>query len=494
MRKLVGVKPERVFYHFEEISKIPRESYHEKAISDYLVEFGKKLNLETYQDKYYNVVLRRKATPGYENAPGIVIQGHMDMVCEKESDSNHDFRKDPIDLIVDGNRLRANKTTLGGDNGIAIAMGMAILEDESIKCGTIDRKDPIDLIVDGNRLRANKTTLGGDNGIAIAMGMAILEDESIKCGTIELLATTSEEIDLNGALSLEPNVLKGKMLINIDSEDEGVITVGSAGGVEIDILLPIEKETLTDVNLYTLSLEKLQGGHSGVEINQKRGNSNKILAEVLHNLKTLTDYSLVEVFGGSKDNAIPRSGKVVLASSKDIKDIISKVADEVKAKYVSFEPEMSFTLEATTAREVSVLSKKTLDSYIKTIEEIPTGVNTWMKEYPEIVESSDNLAIVKTLDENINIIVSLRSSDPEVLNELKDKIASILKENNASFEFSAGYPEWKFRAESKLREKALEVYKKLYNKDMKVEVIHAGLECGAISQNYPDIELNLQIT
>lgn len=441
MRKLVGVKPERVFYHFEEISKIPRESYHEKAISDYLVEFGKKLNLETYQDKYYNVVLRRKATPGYENAPGIVIQGHMDMVCEKESDSNHDFRKDPIDLIVDGNRLRANKTTLGGDNGIAIAMGMAILE-----------------------------------------------DESIKCGTIELLATTSEEIDLNGALSLEPNILKGKMLINIDSEDEGVITVGSAGGVEIDILLPIEKETLTDVNLYTLSLEKLQGGHSGVEINQKRGNANKILAEVLHNLKTLTNYSLVEVFGGSKDNAIPRSGKVVLASSKDIKDITTKVVDEVKAKYVSFESEMSFTLEATTAKEVSVLSKKTLDSYIKTIEEIPTGVNTWMKEYPEIVESSDNLAILKTLDENINIIVSLRSSDPEVLNELKDKIASILKENNASFEFSAGYPEWKFRAESKLREKALEVYKKLYNKDMKVEVIHAGLECGAISQNYPDID------
>lgn len=441
MRKLVGIKPERVFYHFEEISKIPRESYNEKAISDYLVEFGKKLNLETYQDKYYNVILRRKASEGYEDAPGIIIQGHMDMVCEKENDSNHDFKKDPIDLVVDGNRLKANKTTLGGDNGIAIAMGMAILE-----------------------------------------------DESIKCGTIELLATTSEEIDLNGALSLEPNILKGKMLINIDSEDEGVITVGSAGGVEIDILLPIEKETLTDVNLYTLSLEKLQGGHSGVEINQKRGNANKILAEVLHNLKTLTDYSLVEVFGGSKDNAIPRSGKVILASSKDIKDIISKVADEVKAKYVAFEPEMSFTLEATTAREVSVLSKKTLDSYIKTIEEIPTGVNTWMKEYPEIVESSDNLAIVKTLDENINIIVSLRSSDPEVLKELKDKIASILKENNASFEFSAGYPEWKFRAESKLREKALEVYKKLYNEDMKVEVIHAGLECGAISQNYPDID------
>lgn len=441
MRKLVGIKPERVFYHFEEISKIPRESYNEKAISDYLVEFGKKLNLETYQDKYYNVILRRKASQGYENAPGIVIQGHMDMVCEKENDSNHDFKKDPIDLIVDGNKLRANKTTLGGDNGIAIAMGMAILE-----------------------------------------------DESIKCGTIELLATTSEEIDLNGALSLEPNILKGKMLINLDSEDEGVITVGSAGGVEIDILLPIKKESISDVNLYTLSLEKLQGGHSGVEINQKRGNANKILVEVLHNLKALTDYNLVEVLGGSKDNAIPRSGKVVIASKNDIKDLITKVANEVKEKYVSFEPEMIFNLETTTVKEVSVLSDTTLDSYIKTIEEIPTGVNTWMKEYPEIVESSDNLAIVKTLDENINIIVSLRSSDPEVLKELKEKIASILKENSANFEFSAGYPEWKFRAESQLREKALEVYKKLYNQDMKVEVIHAGLECGAISQNYPDID------
>ena len=441
MRKLVGIKPERVFYHFEEISKIPRESYNEKAISDYLVEFGKKLNLETYQDKYYNVILRRKASQGYENAPGIVIQGHMDMVCEKENDSNHDFKKDPIDLIVDGNKLRANKTTLGGDNGIAIAMGMAILE-----------------------------------------------DKSIKCGTIELLATTSEEIDLNGALSLEPNILKGKMLINLDSEDEGVITVGSAGGVEIDILLPIKKESISDVNLYTLSLEKLQGGHSGVEINQKRGNANKILVEVLHNLKALTDYSLVEVLGGSKDNAIPRSGKVVIASKNDIKDLITKVANEVKEKYVSFEPEMVFNLETTTVKEVSVLSDTTLDSYIKTIEEIPTGANTWMKEYPEIVESSDNLAIVKTLDENINIIISLRSSDPEVLKELKEKIASILKENSANFEFSAGYPEWKFRAESQLREKALEVYKKLYNEDMKVEVIHAGLECGAISQNYPDID------
>lgn len=282
MRKLEGIKPERVFYYFEEISKIPRESYNEKQISDYLVEFGKKHNLETYQDKYYNVILRKKASQGYENCPGVIIQGHMDMVCEKENDSDHDFKKDPIKLIVDGNKLRADKTTLGGDNGIALAMGMAILEDDSIKC------------------------------------------------QIELLATTSEEVDLNGALSLEPNLLKGKMLINLDSEDEGVVTVGSAGGIEIDINLPITRHEIPETTLYTITLEKLQGGHSGTEINQKRGNANKIIAQLLEELSKEEKFSLVEISGGSKDNAIPRTAKAIIATNENIEDKIIKIANKLK--------------------------------------------------------------------------------------------------------------------------------------------------------------------
>ena len=441
MRKLEGIKPERVFYYFEEISKIPRESYNEKQISDYLVEFGKKHNLETYQDKYYNVILRKKASQGYENCPGVIIQGHMDMVCEKENDSDHDFKKDPIKLIVDGNKLRADKTTLGGDNGIALAMGMAILEDDSIKC------------------------------------------------QIELLATTSEEVDLNGALSLEPNLLKGKMLINLDSEDEGVVTVGSAGGIEIDSNLPITRHEIPETTLYTITLEKLQGGHSGTEINQKRGNANKIIAQLLEELLKEEKFSLVEISGGSKDNAIPRTAKAIIATNENIEDKIIKIANKLKEEYISFEPEITFNLHiVTNQKNVIAISKESFEKYIKTIKDIPTGVNTWMKEYPTIVESSDNLAIVKTTEKGIGIIVSLRSSEPEVLDELKKKISDILENYGAEFEFSAGYPEWRFRADSKLRDKALEVYKKLYNKDMKVEVIHAGLECGAISQNYPNID------
>lgn len=437
MRKLEGLKPERVFYYFEEISKIPRESYNEKEISDYLVEFGKRLNLETYQDKHYNVILRKK---GCEDLPAVILQGHMDMVCEKENESNHDFKKDPIKLVVDKNILKADKTTLGGDNGIALAMGMAILEDESIKNG------------------------------------------------IELLVTTSEEVDLNGALSLEPNLLKGKMLINLDSEDEGIVTVGSAGGVEIDIALPITKHEVPHASVYTLVLDKLQGGHSGTEINQNRCNANKIMAELLEKLSKDDKFTLVEISGGSKDNAIPRRAKAVIASNENMEDKIIIACNKLKEKYIKLEPEIHFEVETTIGKNIIAISKESFKKYLKTIKELPTGVNTMMKEYPEIVESSDNLAIVKTLDDCINIIISLRSSEPSVLEELKNKISDILKDNEAKFEFSAGYPEWRFRADSKLRDKALEVYKKMYNKDMKVEVIHAGLECGAISQNYSDID------
>lgn len=440
MRKLEGLKPEKVFYYFEEISKIPRGSGNEKEISDYLIEFGKKLNLETYQDRYNNVIIRKKAEAGYENCPGIIIQGHMDMVCEKENDSDHDFEKDPINLKVDGNIITAHKTTLGGDNGIALAMGMAILEDESVK------------------------------------------------SQIELLATASEETDLSGALSLEPGLLKGKMLINLDSEDEGVVTVGSAGGVEIDITLPVKKHEIPEVKIYTIILEKLMGGHSGSEIDKKRGNSNKIMAEFLEELMEDSKFSLVEITGGTMDNAIPRSAKAVIAAHDNIEDRIMKLCAKYKENHISFEPHINFTVHTECGKNVVAISEKSFKNYIKVIKEIPTGVNTMMKEYPEVVESSDNLAIVKTKENVIEIVVSLRSSEPDVLEELKEKIAVVLKNNGAVFEYSSAYPEWRYRAESKLRDKAVEVYKKMYGKDMVVEIIHAGLECGALSQNYPDID------
>lgn len=435
------LKPERVFYYFEEISRIPRESYKEKQISDYLVAFGKTNNLEVYQDEKNNVVLRKKPFKGYENHRGIILQGHMDMVCEKTEESLHNFDKDSIQLEVDGNYLKA--------------------------------KD---------------TTLGADNGIALAMAMAILEDENLEHGPLEFLATTSEETDLGGALFLKEGILKGNLLINLDSEDEGIVTVGSAGGIEIDISLPIKKEPLIDGKNYKIKVSNLLGGHSGIEIDKNRGNANKILGEFLEILKEKTLIKLVSISGGSKDNAIPVSSEAIIFSEENIDEKIKEVISQIKERYTEFEPTVDIVSEVLEIKFNESFSEKSFLRYLKVIKKIPTGVYSWMKEYKDVVESSDNLAIVKTEKSDVKIIVSLRSSDRAILEELKNKIFTILEENNANHELSNGYPEWKFKKESYLREMALKVYKEMYKKDMKVEVIHAGLECGAISQKYPNID------
>jgi Xaa-His dipeptidase len=440
MRKLENIKPERVFYYFEEISKIPRDSYKEKEISDYLVKFGKEHNLECYQDEVYNVVLRKKASAGYENAPGVILQGHMDMVCEKTEDSDHDFTKDPIDLIVDGNYLKANKTTLGADNGIAVAMMLAIAE-----------------------------------------------NDNLHHGPLEFLITTSEEIDLGGAMALKPGVLKGEMLINLDSEDEGILTVGSAGGENIDVLLPLKRTKMKKEFVYKIKLQGFAGGHSGAEIHKGRENSNKAMNKILKTLNEKADIYMVSVSGGSKDNAIPRVAEAVIASSENIKETIEKVLKEVKEFYIKKEPQTELFFEELSPVN-EVMEKEVLTKYIGLIDEIPTGVHSYMKEYPEIVESSDNLAIVTTEENIIRIATSMRSSEPHVLDEIKEKIVKIAEKYNAGYEFSAKYPEWKYRPISALRDKAVEVWKKLFGKDMKVEVIHAGLECGAIYHNYPNID------
>lgn len=441
MRKLGNLQPKRVFYYFEEISKIPRDSYQEKEISNYIVDFGKKLGLETYQDNSFNVVLRKKASLGYENYPGIIIQGHLDMVCEKEADSLHDFLKDGIDLVVDKNVLKANKTTLGADNGIAIAMAMALLE-----------------------------------------------DNSFEHGPLELLATTSEEVDLGGALAIDSKVLKGNILINLDSEDEGVLTVGSAGGIELDITLPVIKEHKDLSFSWSIDLKNLSGGHSGVEIHKKKGNANKVMVEILNVINSKEDIHLTEVSGGSKDNAIPRNALAIISSKKDISEVIKNTVDEICEKYRSFEPNIQVEVKKINPI-TQVIDNQSFKKYLSLIENIPTGVNTWIKEYPNIVESSDNLAIVKTTKDSIKIIVSLRSSESEVLKGLQNKIIGIIEKFGGQYKLTSGYPEWKFNPVSYLREKAMEVYKKLYGKDMKVEVIHAGLECGVISQKYPNMDI-----
>ena len=446
--KLENLKPERVFYYFEELSKIPRESGNEKAVSDFLVDTAKKLGLEVYQDKINNIIIKKNATKGYEKSDGIILQGHMDMVCEKDLDSNHNFKTDGLDLVIDGNYLRANKTTLGADNGIAVAMGLAILE-----------------------------------------------DNTIEHPQIELLVTVEEETTMRGALELEENILTGKMLINIDSEEEAWVTVGSAGGKEIDIRFNEGKEKFENTNsdFYRLEVKNLFGGHSGAEIHKNRLNANKVMSEVVSEIKKDYDINLCDVKGGSKHNAIPRECYFDIAIDKSFSQnfIIEsrKIFEKYKNKYINQDSNITF--------EISKLENKYSENYpnnlfeklLGLLNDLPTGVNTWLKEYPEIVESSNNLAIIKVIDDKITITISLRSSEPSVLNSLEEKIITIAKKYSASYKEIGAYPEWIFKPISRLRDTAVKTYQDLFNEKMQVTVIHAGLECGAISMHYPDLDM-----
>lgn len=447
MRKLTNLKPERVFYYFEELSKIPRESGNEKAVSDFLINFAKSLNLEFYQDSVNNVIIRKSASKNYEKSKGIILQGHIDMVCEKELASPHNFLTDSIDLVIDGNFLRANNTTLGADNGIAIAMALAILEDN-------DLEHP----------------------------------------QIELLATVEEETTMKGALNLENNILSGKYLINIDSEEEALLTAGSAGGKSIKLSLREKKREIdkSSHSFFKIEVKNLFGGHSGMEIDKNRLNSNKILAELLFNIKNDFNMMLSYIQGGSKDNAIPREAYAEIALTNnlinDFKNKINIIFKNLKDKYSHIEKDIQFDISEKVDK-YSVFSNDFLENYINLITELPTGVNTWLKEYPNIVESSDNLAIVRTLEDEITILVSLRSSEPVVLESLLNKIINLATKYAAFYNISNGYPEWRFRSQSSLRDTAVKTYETLFNEKMEVTVIHAGLECGAISQHYPDLDM-----
>ncbi len=446
--KLENLKPERVFYYFGELSRIPRESGNEQAVSNFLVDTAKKLGLEVYQDKINNVIIKKPATKGYENSTGIILQGHMDMVCEKELDSTHNFETDGLDLIVDGNYLRANKTTLGADNGIAVAMGLAVLEDN-----TIEHPE------------------------------------------LELLVTVEEETTMKGALELEENILTGKMLINIDSEEESWVTVGSAGGRTINIQFDEVKEKFDNSNseFFRLEVKNLFGGHSGSEIHKNRLNANKVMAEVITEIKKNFDIKLCDVKGGSKDNAIPRECYFDIAinknSSQDFTSKVKSIFEKFKNKYKEQDSNITFEISNLENKFNEIFNDNLFERVLKLLNDLPTGVNTWLKEYPEIVESSDNLAIVKVIDNKITVIISLRSSEPTVLNSLEEKITNIAKKYKVNYEVSGGYPEWRFKPISRLRDIAVKTYQDLFNEKMQVTVIHAGLECGAISMHYPDLDM-----
>ena len=423
----MNLKPERVFHYFREISDIPRESHNEKAISDYIYNFGKKLGLETKQDDMLNVYIRKPATKGYENKPGIILQGHMDMVCEKATSSNHNFATDKIEWVI---------------------------------------KD--DLIF------ANDTTLGADDGIAVAMAMAILEDENLVHPELEVLITVAEETTMGGALGLEKGLLKGKYLFNIDSEEEGILTLGSAGGTLFKTNLELKFEN-REVELVRLHFDGYFGGHSGMEIGKNRRNMIKTIAEFIKE----SGLSIASVDCGNKDNAIPRVGELVIENSSSLDELIAKFTEK-------YNGEEQLTIDKKEIFKGKVLTNALKDVLVEVLEALPTGVNT--QDETGIISSS-NLAIVQTAENEILIRDSIRSASISILEEIKNSFAKIAEKFCLNYEFAGGYPSWEKKENSSLQKYANKVYKDLTGKEFENIIIHAGLECGAIYEKYPNLEL-----
>ena len=423
----MNLKPERVFHYFREISDIPHESHNEKAISDYIYNFGKKLGLETKQDDILNVYIRKPATKGYENKPGIILQGHMDMVCEKATSSNHNFATDKIEWVI---------------------------------------KD--DLIF------ANDTTLGADDGIAVAMAMAILEDEDLVHPELEVIITVAEETTMGGALGLEKGLLKGKYLFNIDSEEEGILTLGSAGGTLFKTNLELKFEN-KEVELVKLHFDGYFGGHSGMEIGKNRRNMIKTIAEFIKE----SGLSIASVDCGNKDNAIPRVGELVIESSSSLDELIAKFTEK-------YNGEEQLTIDKKEIFKGKVLTNALKDVLVEVLEALPTGVNT--QDETGIISSS-NLAIVQTTENEILIRDSIRSASISILEEMKNSFAKIAEKFCLNYEFAGGYPSWEKKENSILQKYANKVYKDLTGKEFENIIIHAGLECGAIYEKYPNLEL-----
>lgn len=423
----MNLKPERVFHYFREISDIPHESHNEKAISDYIYNFGKKLGLETKQDDILNVYIRKPATKGYENKPGIILQGHMDMVCEKATSSNHNFATDKIEWVI---------------------------------------KD--DLIF------ANDTTLGADDGIAVAMAMAILEDENLVHPELEVIITVAEETTMGGALGLEKGLLKGKYLFNIDSEEEGILTLGSAGGTLFKTNLELKFEN-KEVELVKLHFDGYFGGHSGMEIGKNRRNMIKTIAEFIKE----SGLSIASVDCGNKDNAIPRVGELVIENSSSLDELIAKFTEK-------YNGEEQLTIDKKEIFKGKVLTNALKDVLVEVLEALPTGVNT--QDETGIISSS-NLAIVQTTENEILIRDSIRSASISILEEMKNSFAKIAEKFCLNYEFAGGYPSWEKKENSSLQKYANKVYKDLTGKEFENIIIHAGLECGAIYEKYPNLEL-----
>lgn len=442
--ELSELKPESVFYYFSEICKVPRPSKKEEKIISYLENFAAEQKLEIKKDEVGNILIKKPATPGKENLKTVVLQSHVDMVCEKNNDVEHDFLTDPIETIIDGEWLKAKGTTLGADNGIGVATELAILA-------------------------AN----------------------DIEHGPIECLFTIDEETGLTGAFALKEGFMSGDILLNLDSEDEGELFIGCAGGIDsVGEFHYREVPVPTGYFFFRVDVKGLKGGHSGGDIHLGRGNANKILNRFLSQTAKKYDMYICEVNGGNLRNAIPREAYAICAVPHDAKepvrvDLNIFIAD-IENEFAVSEPDLKLTLQSETPRKMAI-DQDTSSRLLKTLYAVPHGVYAMSQDIPGLVETSTNLASIKMIDsKKIKIETSQRSSILSARNDMANTVRAAFELGGARVSFGEGYPGWKPNPHSEILEIAVASYKRLFGVDAKVKAIHAGLECGLSLINIPD--------
>ena len=439
--KLAGLQPEQVFAYFEKLCSIPHGSGNTKAISDYLVSFACEQGLRYVQDQLNNVTIFKDASLGYEDHAPVVLQGHMDMVCVKDEDCT-------LDMAVQG----------------------------------------LEVTHDGTDIFAVGTSLGGDNGIAVAYMLALLADASIAHPPLEIVITVDEETGMDGATGIDLSGLKGRTLLNLDSEDEGIFTVACAGGARGTICLPLSRRAVYGPCV-KLTVSELQGGHSGVEIHKNRANANKVMGELLGRIQQIMPVCITKLSGGAKDNAIACTSQATLVAMgshiERINDIVTQLQQEIQSTYD--EPNVIITADDVDALGGNALSTQDSAKVIALLNSAPNGVQSWSEEIQGLVQTSLNLGVM-SLSEAFTMTFAVRSSVNREKRELLDRLKELADFYGASYHEAGDYPAWEYKKDSRLRDTMVAVYKQMFGEDAKVVAIHAGLECGILSDKLPGLD------
>ncbi|CEM61937.1 aminoacyl-histidine dipeptidase [Treponema phagedenis] len=441
MSTIYDLEPKAFFYWFAEIMKIPRCSGNEKQISDFLMQFAKERKLEAYQDEALNVIIKKPGTAGYEKSPVLIIQGHMDMVCEKTPDSPHNFCTDPIKPVIKSDFMYADNTTLGGDDGVAVAYGLAILD-----------------------------------------------SDTLAHPPIEVFITTDEEEGMTGIMNFDASLLQGKQLLNIDSEEEGIFLVSCAGGANTLCTFDIQEQQAKGKFL-KLNIEGLLGGHSGIEIIKQRANAIKILGRVLYKIAQTEKITLATITGGSKHNAIAKYAEAVIAAEnpESVISIVKSFTEELQKEYRASDKDLSVKISETPALS-KMYTNELSENLIDFMMMVPDGVQYMNLEIPGMVKTSLNNGVLEQKDGQLQFTLSVRSSAESSSEEILSVIEACTKRCKGNFSINSIYPPWEYEPKSVLRDTAVKTYKEVTGKEPLIEAIHAGLECGIIKKAIPGLD------